>query len=529
MRLPLWIVFAGLMTGIVCILVGTGHLPLGVPGQWEWGRLDIATLPDNYLWTIALTIAYLAIVVIGAERIDRGRSTRVMCLVGLVAGGVIVQSGMQQLGFGLAKWPFVLYSPSSSGYYTAAKRDVQSAQQYLADYPKIQSFYREHYGPLHLATHPPGLVLMQHGLIRLCERSPFLTKALLKVQPQSVADGFRHAAAGSVIPEPDQAALWLQALLSQVASALTVLPIFALARRGVGPRGAWAAAALWPLVPAVTVFMPKSDVLYPLFAATSIASFVAGQSMTGRFLAGFAAGITLWAGMFLSFAMISLAPLILSIALFADGLSRARAVRSGVQRVSGIITAFGLASSLLWLFTGHNVAATWWRCFVIHGEFYDAGQVGASRTYWPWVVYNPFEFAVAAGIPLMVAAVGGAARRVQNRRAQGGSDAIESKPGCYSDSVPVVSNCPSCLIPVVAGWWLTLVLLDLTGKNLGEIARLWMLLMPFACVAAAALLDRIELRRLLAIVVLLQAIQTATLTANIQGFFDPSSIGILEG
>src|SRR5690606_13753586 len=120
---------------------------------------------------------------------------------------------------------------------------------------------------LHIGTHPPGLTLGYYGLLKLCESYPALAAAALWTQPVSVGDSvatIRESplAGGPPLSASDEACLWLALLITQLAADGTVLGIYGLAVRHVDRRAAWLTACLWPLVPAVAVFLPKSDVLY---------------------------------------------------------------------------------------------------------------------------------------------------------------------------------------------------------------------------------------------------------------------------
>ena len=78
---------------------------------------------------------------------------------------------------------------------------------------------------------------------------------------------------------------------------------------------------------------------------------------------------------------------------------------------------------------------------------------------------------------------------------------------------------------LVAAWWLVLFALDVSGKNLGEVARLWILLMPFATLGAAIALESFGNIRWQALVLQAAlAYQTVVLVTHVQGFFDPQSI-----
>ena len=60
--------------------------------------------------------------------------------------------------------------------------------------------------------------------------------------------------------------LWFATLLANAAAAATVIPLFVLLALFVDRRTAWFAAALWPLVPGIAVFLPKSDAVFPLIS-----------------------------------------------------------------------------------------------------------------------------------------------------------------------------------------------------------------------------------------------------------------------
>ena len=99
-----------------------------------------------------------------------------------------------------------------------------------------------------------------------------------------------------------------------------------------------------------------------------------------------------------------------------------------------------------------NLLRVWSWNYRNHAGFYEH----YTRTYWKWLLVNPIELAFALAAPLVLAAVLGIAfrelRAGWRRRAAG------------------------------PYWCLTAVwvLLWLSGKNMGEAARLWLILMPWA-------------------------------------------------
>src|SRR5262249_50371344 len=109
---------------------------------------------------------------------------------------------------------------------------------------------------------------------------------------------------------------------------------------------------------------------------------------------------------------------------------------------------FALPTLAAWIAFGLNLPAVWWLNLQNHAGFYSH----FSRTWWKWLLVNPIEFAFAAGGPR-----GGSAARVAVLQ------------------VPVHGRAaPQHVWAGLA----TLGLLWLSGKNMGEAARLWIFLMP---------------------------------------------------
>ena len=117
-----------------------------------------------------------------------------------------------------------------------------------------------------------------------------------------------------------------------------------------------------------------------------------------------------------------------------------------------------------------------------HARFY----VEFPRSYLPWVAANPVELAVGLGLPVAVWAVVGLAS---------GRDA------------PTVSLAAAAV----------LVALTLSGKNLSEVGRLWLPMMPALLVAAGRGFERVGAgAKSLAATTILIGGQTLALQATIQ-------------
>src|SRR5262249_55545494 len=141
-----------------------------------------------------------------------------------------------------------------------------------------------------------------------------LADFLVDHMPSDVEVGFRVFGARDRQPlsAADRAALYVTALATLFACALTVLPIYLLARVALPAPAAWAAAALWPLAPAANLFQPVPDTAYPLLSTTALALAawaVRYQEGAGRLtavaisLVGLA-GMVLAVGMFFTLAFL---------------------------------------------------------------------------------------------------------------------------------------------------------------------------------------------------------------------------------
>ena len=130
--------------------------------------------------------------------------------------------------------------------------------------------------------------------------------------------------------------------------------------------------------------------------------------------------------------------------------------RDWAARIGAALAAWAILILLLrWI--GHiNLFAVWAWNYRNHAAFYDHNV----RTWWKWILANPIELLFGVGAPIMLAAAVGFPKMIAAgwRRREAGP---------YW-----------CL---TATW----IVLWLSGKNMGEAARLWLVLMPWPVWLAA--------------------------------------------
>ena len=485
MRFWFWICLVASVIASQACLWWT-QLPLGIPGEWTWSRVDRE--PDvvwNMVGAVVAALLYVGLVAAGARRLSRsaGRPTTRLevsaWLMGLVAASFAWLWVVQELApikNRLGKAAFVLYYPSSSGYFTKARYESPDAKTFLAGYEDLM----RQRDVLHVGTHPPGLFLVFHGLIEACQKLPLLTAFLDATQPASfteACDVIANNTAKSVLPRPllgpDRRVLWLATLLVMGAASLAVLPLYGLMRRSIDLVSAWRAVALWPALPAIAIFTPKSDVAYALVGLLMVYAWLTAVDRRSAWLA-LIAGVLVWSGLLMSLAFL---PVVLFMVIMGGIDSGPAAIGGGpttdprphrlwLTRMPPMACLFGGAvgffvpTLILGLSCHINLLTVWLLNYQNHAGFYAQ----YARTYWMWLLVNPLELVFAAGCPLAVLAMGTLLGGLRSRQ------------------------WPPIAIAVIVVWGS----LWLTGKNSGEAARLWILFLPWLVWLGSSMLTELD-------------------------------------
>lgn len=477
-RLP-WLLAASAACGIAFLALPL--FELGVPGEWVWTR---HMLPDSLLtWFDRLvrpvvSAAILFFVVIRGERLvcSGGRWAVGLAVAMLVAASMLWFHGVQQSAPSPhrdVKPYWIVYDKYASGYFFEAVFRIPSGRQFLAGYADKM---REG-DVLHVGTHPPGLFLMSVAALDVTRSSQSLTDALDTIRSSTTESVFRQlesgAGLGRALTNSELAALQLVSLCSFLAATWMVIPVYLLTSLLSDRRTGWRAASLATLIPTIAVFYPKSDVLYPLTSMCCLwlgTLSLCGAKSIHRLLSAAAFGPMLFLSMSLSLAHL---PVIVILALFAGG----RAAAGGRQQLRAIwiVVTAGcgafLATALVWnQLTQCNPFEVWQLNLTNHERFYDQ----SPRSWWKWLPVNLAELAFSVGLPLFVLTVAGCRQSLRGcLKSFLASDRQETTGRDCSAELFVVA----CLTTWLILW--------LSGKNMGEAARLWCFLTPWLAIAAA--------------------------------------------
>ncbi|QDT25890.1 hypothetical protein [Gimesia panareensis] len=449
-------------------LLASETIPLGIPGEWTWQRIPFngPALLFGVIISLILFIVYLFITLWGLSRIrDCSRGELAVWLTTLAICSFLWSFYLQDAPpaeYSLSKAPFVLYYKGSSGYFTEANTGIENVSDYLAQYETKM----EAGDVLHEGTHPPGLPLFYRALIRLCETSPGLQSFLIESQPASFQFASEIIAETTAMtPHPltqqDRAVLWCATLITLIASALTVIPLFLLAREFSSRHVSWQVAAFWPLVPAALIFQPKSDALYSVLALLFLYSWVLAWRRHSA-LCFVLAGLLIWSGLFLTLAFLPVALCAVLYSFFCAWQQRTATPQSKfpwkrlLSAAGWSLCGFGVPLVLLGLLFHLNLPRVWLLNLQNHAGFYAE----YPRTYWKWLLLNPLEISLALGLPLTWLVVKSLCRR-------------------HFQASTAGATSPTGLSSLLFSTVIVLGLLWLSGKNMGEAARLWLIFLPW--------------------------------------------------
>ena len=465
---PIILILSVIVTAVVLMLP---VVPLGVPGEWTWQRNrvlgDFVAAADRILPALIGGAVLYGVAVRGALRIARARlSQTCFAYLLLILASWFWLDRVQQTAHvehRETKPYWVLFDPSSAGYFHEAAFRITSTSGFLRGYEDRMKEGEV----LHVGTHPPGLFLLSKACLNVCNWSPTLVSLLNGMEDDRVRRAFRtiesNTRFGPRLKSNELAALHLLSAISSVAVCLTIIPLAVLGRHLFGATTAWRLCCLWPTLPCLAVFLPKSDLLFPLMCTSVLALSVLATDRWKRFVLAVPAGMVLWCGMMFSLAHLPVIAVLAAFIAIRAWQTQGATLTRGLCVIGTVILTV-CAISILWSsFAGCNIFNVWQMNLSNHAGFYDQ----YPRTYWKWLLVNPIELAFSVVLPVFGLGVCGA---------------ISAGPGIFKPGTSQCRRGPAialCLA-AVATW----AILWLSGKNQGEVARLWCFLTPWLLLAA---------------------------------------------
>jgi len=445
--------------------------------EWRWHARPPAPDVRGRSWLgVIVLVTYLVISIAWIDGADSGLPSRRREWA--ILGFLIVMAPVIQIAMKYIRYPYPLefYLYRTIGYHNGFWQTavaIDSVGSSLRTYPDLMRTTEF----VHLMTHPPGGVLY----IWLWRQAFQLLPGVGRIVAQ-VFRAYHCSALWFVRLENAQIASAMAQMTIPLLSGLPILPLYLLGKRISSSKAAFRAAALYVMVPSLTVFTMRWDQIYPLFLCLSLYCLHRGlEERQSRFF--FVSGLSLSVASFMS-----LGNLTIAVAIGAYGLFRVLSVRPGdrwqwLQDTwrSWVWLAFG--SAAVWLVYQAACGVSIWDVFSTSMRTH----LYLGRSYWLWIGWNLYDFLTFLGIPIAVFFVAESGRAWRAVRKDGGGVTDES------------------LLALAIG--VALLVVNLTGVVRGEVGRLWLLWMPVACLIAAVRLTRRDSRLEFALVLKLVAAQ----------------------
>jgi len=456
------IVTAAALTAVTVALAATKHFAFTGSTDWldlvsDKGQWDLLWFPFAYF---AAFVLLLAVVFRGAAGASRGATALAVGLLALGGFALHLSAGRVAPG-GSAEAALAI--PRTNIFYHNA-RATTSVGAFLRSYEG-----RAEEAPVMATrTHPPGPELFYYFLRRLYRSQPWLRDAVLGAwesidSPRRGLDSpeVRALFSGMAMDRAEVDVVCCLAFTFKLLACLAVVPTYLLGSALHSRRTGLMAAAWVAVLPGVHCFSPGLDQVYPLFAATmGWLALVAVRRRSA--VVGSLFGLLLCISMLFTLAFVVAAALVglvvlASLLRFRGGRSASELFRAYAPVAAAALLGFAVVVAAFAAFWQVNLFSVWARCLRENARF----NVMSRRSYLGSIVSNPVEFFVFLGLPLacvFVLSVGRAVRVVRS------------------------AWLPAAGVLCLAALMLTL---NLTGTNRGEVARLWMFIMPFCAVAGA--------------------------------------------
>jgi len=414
---PYFLYFAVLALVVLFFLLRVSKLPLG-NSQWTWNYVS-RPLDSSYYFPL-LAVLFLGVILFLALRLKINEKFYLPLLV--VAVFVLLISFV---GVGLdqpsSTWLDKTIRHSGVTSYFSDAQKINNLGEFLHQYPKLIPSLE-----MHSQTHPPGPIVFFYGSIKLS---------------QITGNSFNPALYGAYA-------------IILLASSSVVL-VYYLTKKLFDHRTALIASSLYGLTPALVMFTPEMDQVYPLFFLILIYLLIESIEKK-KYLLAWPIGLLWAASLFFSYLFLTFALAFFIICgiyyLNSKFEDKKTFVRFALGLLIRIALVFILAHLVYGMIFGNNLLDIYRASMPYHKAFL------ATKTYSLWLVYNLYDFILFLGLPVTFGII------FSLRKSR----------------------------PNIILWFLIamLLIIDLSGKNRGEVARIWLFLTPFAAIAASSYIKK---------------------------------------
>jgi hypothetical protein len=336
-----------------------------------------------------------------------------------------------------------LASDQASGYFSAAQ-EIAHLPTFLREFPERMPTFR---ADPHPRSKPPGIVLLYWGWEQILAGVPSLAATIGHWARSVICNNLWLATRSNTALSANV----VMGFLTPIISALAIFPAYGLANRFWGRRQGWLAAGLVAILPGRLIFAPHMDTVYPLFALLALFLVDTGLRRKRPFLS-FLGGLCIGIATFMSLinGLVAVVIGLYVIGVYLPTRNFQRVIQHGLAIFAGTF--------LLW--------AVYWAIFgVTMWEIYAAAAPARhdlERSYTVWLVGNLYDFGIFAGLGLFLLALPNRGDRSTEKTA---------------------------VLALLAAFWGTLLLFNLSGSIRGEVGRIWLMFAPFPALLAARIVN----------------------------------------
>lgn len=414
---PFFLYLSTLVLGAIFFLLRTSSLPLG-NSQWTWNYLN-HPLNSSFYFPLLAVLA-LGLLLFAALHLKLKEKFYLPLLVAIV---FVLQISFFSAGLDQPSPVLldkIIRHSGVTSYFNDAQ-NINSLGEFLHEYPRLIPGLQ-----MHSQTHPPGPIVFFYGLIKLS---------------QITGDSFNPALCGAYA-------------IVLIASSSVIL-IFYLTRELYDRRTALIASGLYGLTPALIMFTPEMDQIYPLFFLILVYLLIKSFKRKKYFFA-WLIGLLLAAFIFFSYLFLTFALAFFLIwviyYLNTDRKDKKTVAHFAIGSAVRIALAFALVNLAYGVIFGNNIFDIYRASMPYHKAFL------ATKSYSLWLTYNLYDFILFLSLPV---------------------------------TFGIIFSLRKAKLNLMLWFSIAMLLIiDLSGKNRGEVARIWLFLTPFTTIAASSYIKK---------------------------------------
>ncbi|HVT00820.1 MAG TPA: hypothetical protein VHE53_01130 [Patescibacteria group bacterium] len=422
------------ITFLFCLAIATNISPL-LRGPYDsllksqWPYYFVNTFSKIWVF-IPIYLFYLFLVRFIYKKTSVDQKTEGLMLFILVTLTFLFQIGLVYFSrFGIGVLFRRLVDPGINGYFTTAV-NIHDINFFIDNFPLI---INSRTLAQHASGHTPGAIIMLKTIIEIISLLP---STLYNSIIQNVHVGDANNLWITLSSSNKFAALIIPFILHLFASA-TIVPFYFLANSFYQDRKhALLITIIYSIIPSLSFFAMVFDPIYSLFPIVlSLLMYIGVKRNEPMYF--FWSGVITVLGLFFSAFLLTF---IFGLIVFCALSIKRSEIKIRINNILFFIT--GVFTTLIgFTLIGFDFPSS--LIAVIHNQ--------ASREYLPWLLFNPYDFFVFMGIPVSITFISLSIHELKNK-----------------------TNISSLTKRLTYTFWITFIILILSGASRGEVGRIWL-------------------------------------------------------